>query len=301
MPQARILFEGPQLLLGALTCRRDDETWGEEALVTHPIVALSLAPTWIRRGRRRHLVNPNHAVVHQAGDLYRREPFEGRGYRCLFMFADPGLLGEIAADLAGVEPGDAEGGYRVPADVTSLDASTFAVAARLAGEAERAADAQGAADPIRMTEGLHRILRGVVGAAYRARGGGRPARRDGTGRAHALVAEDAKAVLTSGYTHRLTVDEIARSVHVSPYHLTRVFRRQTGFAVHDYLNQLRVREALKRILEGQDDLAALAGELGFSSHSHLSANFRRTFGLAPSETRSGGPSAGALAPYRARS
>src|SRR5262245_60123266 len=135
MPQDTILFEGPQLLLGALTCFPDDETWGEEALVTHPIVALSLSPTWVRRGRQRDLVNPNHAVVHQAGDLYRREPFEGRGYRCLFLFADPGLLGEIATDLAGGEAGEAREDYRVPANLTSLDASSFAMAAMLAGEA----------------------------------------------------------------------------------------------------------------------------------------------------------------------
>jgi AraC-like DNA-binding protein len=31
-----------------------------------------------------------------------------------------------------------------------------------------------------------------------------------------------------------------------------------------------------------DDLTALALDLGFSSHSHFSAVFRRTFGLTPS-------------------
>jgi len=225
-------------------------------------------------------------VVHQAGDRYRREPFEGRGYRCLFMFADPGLLSEIAADLAGGEAGETREGYRVPANLTSLDASSFALAARLAGEAGRALDAGSEADPIRMAEGLHRVLRGVVGAAHHGRREAAPGRRGRTRSAHATVAEDAKSVLTSGFTRRLTVDELARSVHVSPYHLTRVFRRQTGFALHDYLNQLRLREALKRILDGQDDLATLAGELGFSSHSHFSANFRRAFGVAPSAARS---------------
>jgi AraC-like DNA-binding protein len=283
MPQARTLFEGPQLSLGELICRSDDETWGEDALVTHPIVALPLAPTWVRRGRQRHLVNANHAVVHQAGDRYRREPFEGRGYGCLFVFADPSLLGEIAADLAG----EAQGGdkaYRVPANLTSLDPSAFALAARLAGEAARAADAAGAADPVQVTEGLHGVLRAVVRAAHRARG---PAEgRTETRREHTAVAEDAKAALTTGFTRRLTVDEVAGSVHVSPYHLTRVFRRQTGFALHDYLNQLRLREALGRIMDGHDDLAGLADELGFSSHSHLTANFRRAFGVAPSAARS---------------
>ena len=64
------------------------------------------------------------------------------------------------------------------------------------------------------------------------------------------------------------------------------------------MNQLRLREALGRIRDGHDDLAALADELGFSSHSHLSANFRRTFGVAPSSARA---PAGAAGRNRARS
>ena len=36
-----------------------------------------------------------------------------------------------------------------------------------------------------------------------------------------------------------------------------------------------------------DDLTELAMDLGFSSHSHFSARFRRAFGLTPSEFRRG--------------
>src|SRR4029077_13913835 len=91
-------------------------------------------------------------------------------------------------------------------------------APRLAGEAARAADAAGAADPVQVTEGLHGVLRAVVRAAHRARG---PAEgRNETRREHAAGAGGGKAALTTGFTRRLTVDEVARSVHVSPYHLT---------------------------------------------------------------------------------
>ena len=112
-------------------------------------------------------------------------------------------------------------------------------------------------------------------------------------------------MLTSRFAERLTVEDLSRSMHVSPYHLTRVFRRHTGTGLHEYLNQLRLRAALERIRDGQDDLASLAIEVGFSSHSHLSANFRRAFGCPPSRDRAAvrrasPPTERASSPNRAR-
>jgi len=74
-------------------------------------------------------------------------------------------------------------------------------------------------------------------------------------------------------------------VHVSPFHLARIFQQQTGVPVHRYLTQLRLRASMERLAEGASDLTALALELGFSSHSHFTDAFRREFGKAPSEIR----------------
>jgi AraC family transcriptional regulator len=50
-----------------------------------------------------------------------------------------------------------------------------------------------------------------------------------------------------------------------------------------YRYQLRLRLARSLDLLNQyDDLTALALEVGFSSHSHFTAAFRRTYGRTPS-------------------
>ena len=54
--------------------------------------------------------------------------------------------------------------------------------------------------------------------------------------------------------------------------------------LHAYLTQLRLARALTE-LPHADDLTGLALELGFSSHSHFSARFRRAFGVSPSRFR----------------
>jgi AraC-like DNA-binding protein len=84
---------------------------------------------------------------------------------------------------------------------------------------------------------------------------------------------------------RITLGDVARAVHSSPYHLARVFQQQNGVPIHRYLTRLRLRASLERLQDGAGDLTALALGLGFSSHSHFSDAFRREFGCTPSAVR----------------
>jgi AraC-like DNA-binding protein len=128
------------------------------------------------------------------------------------------------------------------------------------------------------------IVAGIIGAAYERRRARLRTRRS-TQADHAERAEAAKAYLASRLGGRITLANIARAVHLSPFHLTRVFREQVGMPLHRYLTQLRLRAALEHLANGQDDLTALALKLGFSSHSHFTDAFRREFGNTPSSIR----------------
>ena len=78
--------------------------------------------------------------------------------------------------------------------------------------------------------------------------------------------------------------DVARSVGASPAYLTDVFRRCEGMPLHRYTVQLRLARALDE-LPHTEDLTGLALDLGFSSHSHFTAAFRRAFDCTPSEFR----------------
>ncbi len=105
--------------------------------------------------------------------------------------------------------------------------------------------------------------------------------------AHRELAENACVVLSERMCDPLTLARIARRVHSSPFHLSRVFRRMTGLSMHQYVIRLRLRAALGRLADGESDLTALALALGFASHSHFSHAFRREFNMTPSAFRRG--------------
>jgi AraC-like DNA-binding protein len=80
----------------------------------------------------------------------------------------------------------------------------------------------------------------------------------------------------------LSVSELASRIGVSVFHLCRTFRASTGSTLHAYRRDMRLRTAANLTRTYRGHLAALALEVGFYSHSHFSAAFRRAFGHAPS-------------------
>lgn len=99
------------------------------------------------------------------------------------------------------------------------------------------------------------------------------------------AVEAARDVIARRYRENLSLSQIAREVCTSVFHLSRVFHARTGFSLHAYRNHLRLRTALERLAEHNVDLTDLALDLGFSSHSHFTETFRRTFGRTPSAVR----------------
>jgi AraC family transcriptional regulator len=93
-----------------------------------------------------------------------------------------------------------------------------------------------------------------------------------------------KEYLEANLSRRLLLVDIARAVNASPAYLTDLFRRVEGVSLHHYLMQLRLARALVE-LPHANDLTSLALDLGFSSHSHFTFAFRRTFGCTPSAFR----------------
>lgn len=83
----------------------------------------------------------------------------------------------------------------------------------------------------------------------------------------------------------LGIDELAKLAGCSPFHLCRIFRQGTGQSLRQFRLQQRLGTALGRLGEGEEDLAALACDVGFSSHSHMTDAFKQALGKSPREMR----------------
>jgi AraC-like DNA-binding protein len=83
---------------------------------------------------------------------------------------------------------------------------------------------------------------------------------------------------------RIHLAELGRALGASPAYLAELFREVVGIPLYRYQLQMRLTRA-RELLGTQDDLARLALDLGFSSHSHFTTAFRRRYGDTPAQAR----------------
>lgn len=82
------------------------------------------------------------------------------------------------------------------------------------------------------------------------------------------------------------LDQLARAVDCSSFHLSRTFREVTGITLRRYAKRLRACLAADRLAAGERNLTSLALDLGYADHSHFTNAFRQELGMTPSRFRS---------------
>lgn len=229
-------------------------------------------------GRQAITADVNQAVFFSQGSSYRVSHPADCGDRGTVFTPVPHILSDILREL---DPAIEERPERPFPFVTGpCDSGVFWRHRELVLRLEAAES-----DPLWVDVTALQLIAEVLEAAFARHGAPRKRRRNSTETNHADRVEAAKTYLAIRLGERIALDDIARAVYASPFHFARMFRQQTGVPVHRYLTQLRLRAALERLADGANDLAALALDLGFSSHSHFADAFAREFGRAPSDVR----------------
>jgi len=113
---------------------------------------------------------------------------------------------------------------------------------------------------------------------------------DATTRAERVLADRALA----GRARQAVLDgdpaadglfELAESLGVSPYRLSRAFSRHQGVSLTRYRNRVRIGRALDRLEQGERSLATLAADLGFADQAHLTRTMAAHLGSPPGAVR----------------
>ena len=86
----------------------------------------------------------------------------------------------------------------------------------------------------------------------------------------------------------MSVDEIADHVKMSKYYFCREFRRETGYTVVRYINNVRAREAERLLKQTDAPVQEIARSCGYENLSYFTRTFKSVTGKTPSETRRDG-------------
>ena len=95
---------------------------------------------------------------------------------------------------------------------------------------------------------------------------------------------EAAAYIARHYQEKLSVGGIARQLQLSADHLNRIFKKDMGVTVHDYLTSFRIRKACGLLRQGPGiKVYEVADLVGFGEYKYFHRVFTKEMGVSPSE------------------
>ncbi len=258
-PVETLRFRSDVVAIGTFRCGADDPLFRDSGPCTHHTFVFPRTSTRIKHdGGRPFVGGPNAVSLYNESQRYTREAIDAADASDWYVVADDVLL----AAAAEVDPRADERRPFTSAQVPIDSALYF--------EQRRLFESLDVLEPAFVEETVLHLLGRILRA--------RPVTaRDAVEEVRARIAFDPSA--------NIPLRALASSAGVSAFRLCREFRASTGMTITEFKHALRLRTALARLRDGGEDLTTLALDLGYSSHSHFTAAFRRHFGVSPSAVR----------------
>lgn len=94
-----------------------------------------------------------------------------------------------------------------------------------------------------------------------------------------------KAYIEDNYASHITKADFGALVFLNPDYLAKVFKKETGIALGDYISSVRVEKAKVMLADESISLGDVAMKAGFDYYSYFSTIFKKQVGISPSDYR----------------
>ena len=102
---------------------------------------------------------------------------------------------------------------------------------------------------------------------------------------HSTRIEEVLSYINEHIDQQLTLDSLAQRVSLSPFYFSRVFRKETGYTLREYLINTRINAARFYLRTTELSLKEISYRCGYGSDSTFCTTFKRITGMTPLEYR----------------
>lgn len=97
------------------------------------------------------------------------------------------------------------------------------------------------------------------------------------------VVEQMVNYINDHYREKMSLDQIAKNMYLSPFYISKIFKSETGETPINYVIKVRLEKA-KELFEKRDKLSVqeVAAYVGYDDAYHFSKLFKKHYGSAPS-------------------
>jgi two-component system, response regulator YesN len=93
-------------------------------------------------------------------------------------------------------------------------------------------------------------------------------------------------LIESNFKRALLIEKLANTTRLSASRLRRVFKNETGLTPAQYLKQLRIRKAKEYLETTFLSVKEIRREIGARDESHFIRDFKKVYGVVPTQLRS---------------
>lgn len=91
--------------------------------------------------------------------------------------------------------------------------------------------------------------------------------------------------INNNFKSKLSLEDIANSVSISPFHFSRIFKKETGYSPYEYMIIVRLNHAKYLLHTSNMLIKEIAFECGFNSESNFIITFKKHTNMSPREFR----------------
>ena len=105
------------------------------------------------------------------------------------------------------------------------------------------------------------------------------------GRVSNQIVDQIQGYIAEHYAEKLTLTGIASQFYISPYYLSRLFKRAINLSLIEYINGVRIKAAQNLIEKSNESVSDVAEKTGFMTTAHFRRVFKDATGLSPQQYR----------------
>ncbi len=99
------------------------------------------------------------------------------------------------------------------------------------------------------------------------------------------IVEKVKRFIDIHLFDEMSRESLAASVHINPAYLSRLFRKECGMSLSDYMIQEKMKKVNELLLNTSETVSNIAKMFHYTNFSHFSKLYRKYYGLNPQEYR----------------
>jgi two-component system, response regulator YesN len=105
------------------------------------------------------------------------------------------------------------------------------------------------------------------------------------GTSHSAVVEKILNYISEHVSEEFSREDIAASVYLNSAYMSRLFKKEVGMSISDYIINLRVGKAKEMLQSSGEKISEVALAVGYDNFSHFTKMFRKITGFTPQEYR----------------